>query len=326
MFRKIDTFLLCLIVTIIIATVFPCTGNGVKFFQDLAVFVIGLMFFFQGARLSRRAIIEGMINWRIHLAILTCTFVVFPVIGTGLHALFPRVLSTDTWTGLLFLCCLPSTVQSSIAFTSIGQGNVAAAICSATMSNILGIFITPILTGLVVHHSAATQGGVTSIMLQLLLPFMLGQMAQPWIGPWVHRYRQLVSLSDRGSILIVVYTAFSEAVTQGLWHRVPPLQIGYILLADSLLLFLVLVLTTFGSRLLGFSRRDEVAIVFCGSKKTLASGVPMANVLFAGPMVGIIVLPLMIYHQLQLFVCATLARRYARHAQDAKARDIAHQT
>lgn len=326
MFRKIDTFLLCLIVTIIIATVFPCTGNGVKFFQDLAVFVIGLMFFFQGARLSRRAIIEGMINWRIHLAILTCTFVAFPVIGTGFHALFPQALSADIWTGLLFLCCLPSTVQSSIAFTSIGQGNVAAAICSATMSNILGIFITPILTGLVVHHSAATQGGVTSIMLQLLLPFMLGQMAQPWIGPWVHRYRQLVSLSDRGSILIVVYTAFSEAVTQGLWHRVPPLQIGYILLADSLLLFLVLVLTTFGSRLLGFSRRDEVAIVFCGSKKTLASGVPMANVLFAGPMVGIIVLPLMIYHQLQLFVCATLARRYARSAPDAKARDIAHQT
>lgn len=314
MFRKIDTFLLCLVATILIATFFPCTGNETKFFQILAIIVIGIMFFFQGARLSRRAILDGMTNWRIHLAILGCTFAVFPLLGVGFHRVFPSFLDADTWTGLLFLCCLPSTVQSSIAFTSIGQGNVAAAICSATMSNILGIFITPVLTGLVMHQSASSPGGITSIMLQLLLPFMLGQMAQPWIGGWVHRYKKLISITDRTSILIVVYTAFSEAVVQGLWHRVPAAQIGRIMVADSLILFTVLVLTTIGSRLLGFSRRDEVAIVFCGSKKTLASGVPMANVLFAGPVVGIIVLPLMIYHQIQLFVCATLARHYARRA------------
>lgn len=326
MFRKIDTFLLCLVATILIATFFPCTGNGINFFQTLAIIVIGVMFFFQGARLSRRAIIDGMTNWRLHLAILGCTFMAFPLLGMGFHALFPTFLDTDTWTGLLFLCCLPSTVQSSIAFTSIGQGNVAAAICSATMSNIMGIFITPLLTGLVVHQSASTQGGITSIMLQLLLPFMLGQMAQPWIGGWVHRYKQVISMTDRASILIVVYTAFSEAVVQGLWHRVPAAQIGRIMVADSILLLTVLVLTTFGSRLLGFSRRDEVAIVFCGSKKTLASGVPMANVLFAGPMVGIIVLPLMIYHQIQLFVCATLARRYARSATGVRTDGIARQT
>ncbi|MBO1359574.1 bile acid:sodium symporter [Acetobacter sacchari] len=315
MLFKPDPFLLCLIATLIVATFIPCHGAAVPVFNGLAVAVIAVMFFLQGARLSREAVVQGLTHWRLHLTILCATFVLFPALGLLLHAVAPGLLLGDVWMGVLFLCCLPSTVQSSIAFTSIGRGNVPAAVCAATASNIVGIFITPLLVGLVLARHGAQSGGVLNIVLQLLLPFVAGQLLQPWIGGWAHRNKKLLSMTDRGSILIVVYTAFSEAVTQGLWTRLPLEQIGMIAALDTALLFLVLFVTGFGSRLAGFSREDEVAIVFCGSKKTLASGVPMANVLFAPATVGLVVLPLMIYHQIQLFVCAVLARRFARRAE-----------
>ncbi|ACI49912.1 conserved hypothetical protein [Gluconacetobacter diazotrophicus PA1 5] len=310
---KPDPFLLSLICTVLLATIVPCHGAAVPMFQDLAIAVIAVMFFLQGARLSRQAVLGGIVNWRLHLAILLCTFALFPLLGMGLHALFPHLLHQSVWLGILFLCCLPSTVQSSIAFTSIARGNVPAAVCAATTSNIAGIFITPVLTGLVLERQGAASGhgGVLAIMMQLLLPFVLGQVLQPWLGAWAHRNKRLLSMTDRGSILIVVYTAFSEAVVQGLWHKLPLSQIGLVMVVDGVLLAAVLLATTMGSRVLGFPREDEIAIVFCGSKKTLASGVPMANVLFAPATVGLVVLPLMIYHQIQLFVCAVLARRYA---------------
>ncbi len=137
-------------------------------------------------------------------------------------------------------------------------------------------------------------------------------MLQPWLGKWAHRHKTLLSFSDRGSILVVVYAAFSDAVMQGLWHRLPLADLGLVALADTVLLALVLLLTTVLSRVLGLSRQDEITVIFCGSKKTLASGVPMANVLFPAASVGLIVLPLMLYHQIQLFICAVLARRLSQ--------------
>lgn len=314
MFR-LDPFLVGLICTVLLATFLPCHGAAVPVFQWLAIFVIALMFFLQGARLSRKAVMDGVMAWRLHLIILACTFVIFPLLGLAAHALAPGLLQNDVWLGVLFLCCLPSTVQSSIAFTSIGGGNVPAAVCAATASNIAGIFITPFLVGLVLSRHGGASGNVLDIVFQLLLPFVLGQVLQPWIGEWAHRNKKLLSLTDRGSVLVVVYTAFSEAVMQGLWHRLPLSQLGMIAVVDFLLLVCVLLITTYGSRLAGVPLRDEIAIVFCGSKKTLASGVPMANVLFPPASVGLIVLPLMIYHQIQLFVCAVLARKFASMTQ-----------
>ncbi len=317
---KLDPFLLALLSVVALASVLPCRGAAVPLFHALTIVVIALMFFLQGARLSRAAVVAGLAHWRLHLCILGATFVLFPLLGLGLHALFPSLLKPSLWFGVLFVCVLPSTVQSSIAFTSIGGGNVPAAVCSATASNLLGILITPLLTGVVL--AGAVQGGthvsadgVLDIVLQLLVPFVAGQILQPWIGGWAARNKRLLTFTDRGSILVVVYTAFSAAVVQGLWQAVPPAQLGLILLVDAVLLALVLLATRYGARLLGFSHEDEVAIVFCGSKKTLATGVPMAGVLFPAAMVGQVVLPLMMFHQLQLFVCAVLARRYARRAE-----------
>ena len=313
---KLDGFTLALLGVMLLATILPCQGWSATFFSGLATFAIGALFFWQGARLSRAAVIAGLTHWRLHLLILGCTFIIFPLLGLAMQALLPSALAPPLWIGMLFLCALPSTVQSSIAFTSIGQGNVAAAICAATASNLLGIFITPLLVGalLSMQGGPAPLGGILKIVEELLLPFIAGHLLRPWIGEWVGRQKKILSITDRSSILLVVYTAFSAAVVDGIWTRLPLAQVIVLAVLCSVLLAIVLAITTYGSRALGFGHADEVAIVFCGSKKTLASGIPMANVLFAGPAVGMTVLPLMIFHQIQLLVCAWLARRYAAQA------------
>jgi sodium/bile acid cotransporter 7 len=218
----------------------------------------------------------------------------------------------------MFLCCLPSTVQSSIAFTSIARGNVAAAICSASFSNILGIVLTPVLVAvfLVTRYGGISWGSVRDIMLQLMVPFLAGQLLRRWIGAFLARHKKVLGPLDRGSILLVVYTAFSEGVVAGIWSRLTPVSLLLLVGTNVVLLALVLGLTTWSARNYGFGREDEIVIVFCGSKKSLASGIPMATVLFSAQTVGLVVLPLMLFHQIQLMTCAWLARRYAaRSAQ-----------
>ena len=158
---------------------------------------------------------------------------------------------------------------------------------------------------------------VGDIALQILLPFVVGQLARPLVGEWLDRQKTLTMLVDRGSILLVVYAAFSAGVVAGIWSKVTPQSLALVILLDLLMLAVVLVATTAASRLLRFSKEDEIAIVFCGSKKSMASGLPMANIIFPASAVGLIVLPLMLFHQMQLMVCAALARRYARRAEDA---------
>jgi len=223
-------------------------------------------------------------------------------------------VTPELYLGILFLCVLPSTVQSSIAFTAVARGNVPAAICSASASNLLGIFLTPVLVGLIiVSHNAqhSSLDSILKIVYQLLLPFVAGQIARPWIGAWMDRNKSWLRLVDQSSVLLVVYVAFSEAVNQGLWNQVPPSMLLSLIVISAVLLAIIMALTTYGSRRMGFSKEDEITIVFCGSKKSMASGVPMAKVLFASQTVGMVLLPLMLFHQIQLMVCAILAQRYA---------------
>jgi sodium/bile acid cotransporter 7 len=243
--------------------------------------------------------------------------VLFPVLGLLLKPVLSPLVTPSLYVGILFLCTLPSTVQSSIAFTSIARGNVSAAVCSASASSLLGIAITPLLTGLVLQahgQGAMSWESVGEIVLQLFVPFVAGQISQRWIGGWVSRHRPLIGLVDQGSILLVVYTAFSAAVLQGLWKHLPLPVLGGLLIVNAVLLAAALLITRYGSRALGFGRDDEITIVFCGSKKSLASGVPMAKVLFPAHALGMIVLPIMLFHQMQLMTCAVLARRYAERA------------
>ena len=314
-----DGFTCALVATVVLATLLPCRGEAAHAFDLLTDVAIALLFFLHGAKLSRDAVIAGMTNWRLHLTVLASTFVLFPLLGVALRPLLSPLVSPDLYLGVLFLCTLPSTVQSSIAFTSMARGNIPAAICAASASSLIGIFVTPLLVGFII--STHGQGGMSwdaigKIVLQLLVPFIAGQVAQRWIGGWVSRHQLLLSTVDRGSILLVVYTAFSAAVLQGLWKQMPLPVLGGLLVICAVLLTLALLITRYGARLLGFDKEDEITIVFCGSKKSLAAGVPMAKVLFAGHPLGAIVLPVMLFHQIQLMVCAVLARRYAMRNAD----------
>ncbi len=308
----IDPYIASILGTVALATLLPARGAGVAYADGVTAAAIALMFFLQGARLAPTAALAGARHWRLHVVILTSTFVLFPVLGLAAHAVVPQLLTPPLWFGLLLLCMLPSTVQSSIAFTSIAKGNVSAALCAATASNLLGVVLTPLLAALLLGRSGGFSAhSLGDIALELLLPFALGQLARPWLGDWASRNRTLLALVDRGSILLVVYAAFSEGVTHGIWREVDALQMGKLLLLDASLLAAVLALTAGLARLLRFDRADGITIIFCGSKKSLASGLPMAGILFAGQSLGLIVLPLMLFHQLQLMACAALARRFA---------------
>ena len=313
-----DRFLTGLVAAVLLASFLPAEGAAINLFKHLTYFAVALLFFLHGAKLEHTTVIAGLIHWRLHLTVLGFTFVVFPVLGLLGQGLSPTIISPEIYLGFLFLCVLPSTVQSSIAFTSIAGGNVPAAVCSATASNILGIFITPALVGLLFKnsHSSISFDTFKDIMLQLLLPFILGQICQPYAKGFLTRHKKIIGVVDRGSILLVVYSAFSSAVVSGLWKRTSFEDLAVISILCSILLAVVILLTVYGSRLLGFSREDQICIVFCGSKKTLASGVPMASVIFADQNIGAVILPLMIFHQIQLMVCAFMARHYA--AQSAQ--------
>ena len=309
-----DTFTMLLVCTVILASLLPATGTFADYFGIATKIAIALLFFLHGARLPRDVVVAGILHWRLHLAILASTFVLFPILGLAAGVLVPSVLPPALYTGILFLCVLPSTVQSSIAFTSMAGGNVPAAICSASASNIFGMFLTPLLVGVLFSiggHGGFSLDALEQILLQLLAPFIVGQILQPWIGGWIRARKKLLTPVDRGSILMVVYLAFSEAVVEGLWHNFTALELGAVIVVDIVLLAIVLCVTMFGSRLLGFSKEDEITITFCGSKKSLASGVPMASAIFAGQSIGAIVLPLMLFHQIQLMACAVIAQRYA---------------
>ena len=318
-----DNFTLCLVGTVILASLLPVHGQAAVGFNWLTNIAVGLLFFLHGAKLSREAIVAGATHWRLHLVVLLSTFALFPLLGLALKPLLSPLVTPALYAGVLFLCTLPSTVQSSIAFTSIAKGNVPAAVCSASASSLLGIFITPALVSLVVTNQAA--GGssawhtVWNIVLQLLVPFVAGQLLRPVIGNWIERNRGVLKFVDQGSILLVVYGAFSEAVNEGLWHHTSPGALGGLVLINGVLLALALSITIFTSKRLGFNRADQITIIFCGSKKSLAAGVPMAKVIFASHAVGAVVLPLMLFHQIQLMVCAALAQRWG-------ARDISGET
>jgi sodium/bile acid cotransporter 7 len=311
---RLDPFLAALIATVVLASVLPCEGRFATVMTGITDAGIALLFFLHGARLSRAAILSGIGAWRIHALALGTTFLFFPAAGLALRAAGHGWLNPVIADGLLFVCLLPSTVQSSIAFTSIARGNVPAAVCSASASNVLGIFLTPVLVGIFLMRGPA--GGFSlsdlgAIVVQLLLPFLAGHLSRPLTAAFVARHKTILGKVDRGTILLVVYTAFSAAVIEGLWTRYSVSDLAITLGLNGAILAAALVFTTIVSRRARLSTADETVVVFCGSKKSLASGVPMAGVLFPPALLGPMVLPLMLFHQMQLMVCAVLAQRYA---------------
>ena len=310
---KPDWYLVLILLMAAAAAVVPARGEAAVWLGWLTKAAIAMVFFLHGARLSREAVIGGLTHWRLHLLVLASTFALFPLLTLGVTALPAWITPPELATGLIFLGCLPSTIQSSIAFVSVARGNVPAAVAAASASNLLGVFLTPLLVGVLLQ----AQGGVSAssfwaIVSQLLVPFVAGQALRPWVGDWVRARNAVLAKLDRGSILLVVYTAFSGAVVAGVWSQLSLLDLMRLWALCRVRLAGVRALTALAARAWGFSKADEIAIVFCGSKKSLASGAPMAAAIFPPAVAGLALIPLMIFHQVQLMACAAIAQRYAQ--------------
>jgi len=318
---KKEWFLFGMISAVVLASLLPEWGKsgGTLHGDQVANIGIAIVFFLHGLGISPRSLRDGMSRWKVHIFVQLTTFAVFPLIWTAIHALVGGWLPSGLALGFCYLCALPSTISSSVAMTGLARGNVPAAIFNATLSSILGILMTPLLVAGFADaggHWLSFQETVSNIAKLLLLPLILGQLSRPFLHNWHHRYKHYTNLLDRWVILLLVYTAFCDSVSSGLWRDSGIGMLVTALFGAGLILALVLGLSTWLARRLSFPVEDEIAAVFCASKKTMASGVPMAKLLFgAHPSLGLILLPVMLYHQLQLFVCSMLASRYARRAE-----------
>jgi len=310
-----DPFIPILLATVVLATLFPAAGPAADRLGTLATAAVMLLFFLHGIKLPRENLVAALVNWRLHLFILGTTYVAFPLLGLAVSKLWPSLLPANLWAGVLFLCALPSTVQMSIAFTSIARGDVAASVTSAAMSNLLGIVLTPLLAGALLHAqngAGVPLSGVWKVVKQLLLPFVAGHLLHPLLADWAARRRLLISWSDRLTILLSVYSAFSAAVIDGIWSRIPLSTLLLTALVCAAMLALAMLFLLNGARLAGLPRAEQRSALYCGAFKSVVSGVPMARVLFPSGEIGAMILPLMMYHQLQMMVSATLAPRQAK--------------
>lgn len=307
-----DPLIPALLATLALATLFPASGEVAGYVDALARAAIMLLFFLNGVKLPRENLLAALAHWRLHALILGTTFVLLPLLGFGLSMLWPSLLPGDLWAGVLFLCALPSTVQMSVSFTSMARGNVAASVTSAAASNLLGVVLTPLIIGLLLHvqgDSAVSAEGIWNLVQQLLLPFIAGHLLRPWLAGWAARRKQLITWSDRFTILLAVYRAFSLAVIHGVWSLYSVTTLLVLALVCVALLSAAMLFALKGARKAGFPEADARSALYCGSFKSIVTGVPMASVLFSASQVGPMILPVMIYHQLQAMFSATISRR-----------------
>ncbi|MET0384473.1 MAG: bile acid:sodium symporter family protein [Polyangiales bacterium] len=312
----LDGFLLAMIGAVALAFWFPEPGaqGGWLHPELLNKLGVALIFWLHGLTLPFSALKQGTLRWQLHVVVQLATFGLFPLLGLLLLRATSGLVTADLSTGLFYLCALPSTVSSSVALTATARGDVPSAVFNATLSSLIGVFATPFWLSLVLGASgqALPVGQVIlDLALWLLLPLALGQLLRPWLGAFATRHKRRISVVDRGTILMLVYTSFCDSVMAGIWNR-NGLQPVYITLVGCVLL-LASVMSCVALATRGFALPQRIAAIFCGSKKTLASGVPMARLLFgAHPGLGMILLPIMIYHPLQLVVCGYMAGRWGQ--------------
>src|SRR6202167_1231895 len=246
---RIDRFLAAILLTVAFATVMPARGETAVAFGWLTEAAIALLFFMHGAKLSPEQALVGARHWRLHIMVFLSTFALFPLLGISARFLAPGFLPPPLWAGVILLTALPSTVQASIVFTSVAGGNVPAAMCSATASSLLGVFLTPLIAGFLLasHGLDISARSVLGIVVQLLLPFVAGQLLRPWIGACLTRHPRALKSVDYGFVLILVYAAFSHGVVDGIWHQIDAGDLFKVALVDIALLAAVMAILTFGS-------------------------------------------------------------------------------
>ncbi len=313
----LDRYMMMLILTVLLATFMPARGDFAVVLRGATYWAVSLLFFLYGAKLSTATIISGFANWKLQISVLLCTFAVFPLLGLAVKPLAALWLPGAIGVGFLYIGCMPSTVQSSIAFTSISNGNVAGAVCAASISNLVGVVLSPLLFAMLIPQGAGygvEASAIWRIMQQILLPFVLGQFCRPLLSDFLNRHKLPTMIVDRGSILLIVYSAFSAGVVNGIWQVISPQALAMLIGLCALYLAIAMAITIATAKAARMNRADLLALFYCGSTKSLATGLPMAGILFAGQDISLIVLPLMLFHLIQLVVCALVSQRHAAPA------------
>ncbi|WP_231879850.1 bile acid:sodium symporter family protein [Crenobacter luteus] len=311
----LDGFMLALIGAVALSAVWPELGRsgGLLRIEVFTGYGVAVVFLLYGLTLSPQKLREGLFNWRLHATVQLSTFLLFPLLGLALVSALGGVLVPALALGFFFLAALPSTVSSSVAMTSIAKGNVPGAIFNASLSSLIGVFLTPLWVNAYLKASGVAFDlwpVILKVVMLVLLPIALGQLLRPLLLKWLTRHAALTRLLDRATILAIVLNSFSDSVAEGVWAEHGASTIALIAGLSVGLFALVYVLMQWACRRLGFDRGDTIACTFCGSKKSLAAGVPMAKVMFgANPALGLIIAPIMLYHFLQLVMVSYLARR-----------------
>ncbi|MFM5952787.1 MAG: bile acid:sodium symporter family protein [Novosphingobium sp.] len=308
---RIDPMVRLLVLAIALAVLLPVKGSAREVAQFVSNGAVFLLFFLNGLRLPRHEVVTGLTNHRLLWPLVAWCFGGMALVGWGLWQAGQGWMPALIALGFLYLGCLPSTVQSATAYSSLAGGNVASSVVAAALLNLLGVFVTaPLFSLLGGAQGAAFHGdALLKVVMILLVPFMLGQVAQGKLGGWVREHRQLATWFDRASIAIAVYVAFSGAVEQQFWTRVD--AAGWLWLAGGVALFLSighLGAWVLGG-LLGLDRPNRVSMLYAGAQKSIAMGAPLAAVLFSPAAAGVVLLPILLYHLAQLVVAAPLAAR-----------------
>ncbi|MFM8335716.1 MAG: bile acid:sodium symporter family protein [Opitutaceae bacterium] len=316
--NRFDWFQAGLIAAMIVAWMAPAPGAAGGWLRPeyLTKGAVSLVFLLHGLRLPFSALRTGALNWRLHAIVQGTTFFVFPLVGIALYLALEGTMAPELRAGIVYLSVVPSTVSSSISLTAVARGNVAAAVFNATLSNLAGVLITPLWVALFLATTGTARplGPVVFDLARwLLLPLAIGQGLRPFLSDWAGRHKVPLGVVDRLAVLLLVYTSFCDSFAGGIWSRQGPGAVGFIVLLSVVLLAAATLFTRWSARRAGLGREDQMTAVFCGSQKTIAAGVPMAKVIFgAHPALGVILLPLMIYHGLQLFAGGWLAQRWGR--------------
>ncbi|GAB4002672.1 bile acid:sodium symporter [Spirosoma daeguense] len=317
----LDWFILALLAMIGLAKIWPSPGiqEGPFSLSSIANYGVSLIFFFYGLKLNFAQLRKGLRNYRLHLLIHLTTFVLFPALVLPMRAIFKTPDTDILWLGIFYVAVLPSTVSSSVVMVSIAGGNMPAAIFNASISSLIGVFITPVWMSFLLTDTTGNYdltNVIGKLTLQVIVPVILGLLLNKQLGWFAARHKTSLRYFDQITILLIVYTAFCESFTLRSFEKISLGDLLWLAGLMLLLFFLVFGLITLFSRLLGFNREDRVTALFCGSKKSLIQGTVMANVLFPGNMAGVALLPIMLYHALQLIVASILAQAMARRKQD----------
>ncbi|HEY4343674.1 MAG TPA: bile acid:sodium symporter family protein [Parvibaculum sp.] len=320
---KLDGFLVSLLAVVALAIVWPAPGvtGSPLHVEWIASYGISIVFFLYGLTLAPEKMKAGLVKWRVHIVVQIATFAFFPLVVLALGFFARPWLPEDVSLGFFYLAALPGTVSSSVAMTSLARGNVPVAIFNATLSAFLGVFLTPVLMAWYMKstgHSLPLEAVILKIVLLVLLPTALGQIAHRWLAGWAARNSSWLKMCDRAVILAIVYNSFCDSIQEGIWSS-HDVSLVFIMVGGAIgLFFLIYELMKIPCRLLGFDREDTIACLFCSSKKSLATGVPLSKVMFgATPALGLIIAPLMIFHFFQLVIVSVIANRYANDGKSA---------